>query len=271
MKYFTLVLTTFFFLNPIFSQTSEDAISGIDKILIEYELSKKTKKKTLPGVDNSIADSIADKIFESFLKTFKKQIQTENKINGTLGFGLTLQNSQNQDLSQFKVSANVSRGFFPGEFEFKSEINVQVQDGRFIENLSNLSMSYDHHIGSDLTYEGYTFLKRTSNNFLNIDQRYEVGAGLIWNFILSGRNITKQEDILSNSKQDENIERLRKRRLTSEGFKKIKAIRAYKPKNGKGLSENPKDDELELCIDGVCRPEGKLVKDVEKKSYQKRT
>lgn len=240
---FVVILTTFLNLN------AQEAISGIDKLLIRNEAKNIAHKN-----NNRVEDSI--KQYNTFLKALKNQIQAENKISGTLGFGLGIQNSENQDLSQFNISAKGTKGFYPGEFKFDSRIVTQVQDGQFIENLSNLSMSYDHHLGRSLASEGYIFIKRTTNNFLNIDQRYEVGSGIVWNFFLSGKGVTKNMDRLE-------------RRLTPKGQKKLKALTSYIPKKGKALSEENDDENLKLCNDNICLSDLENLTELEKTKIKK--
>ena len=111
---------------------AQDAITAIDKLKIEHLV--RVKQLVDSKVDTTAKEN---KLYTKFLDSFKEQEQSELKINGELGFGLVVSNSQNQDLSQFAISAKVSRGFFPAEFGFSSSINVSVQDGKFIENLSD--------------------------------------------------------------------------------------------------------------------------------------
>lgn len=140
-------------------------------------------------------DPSTDPKLKNFLKTINDQLEIEKKVNTNLKFGVTGSNSQNRDLTQFNIGAELKQGFFPGELKFKSDLNIQFQDGEFVENFSDLNMSYDIHIGNDLRYEGYAFLKRSVNNFLNIDQRYEAGVGGIFNIVTSSRNLYKRDTV----------------------------------------------------------------------------
>ncbi|MDC7994833.1 hypothetical protein [Altibacter sp. HG106] len=237
-----LLITAFIFfgVHEIFGQKS---IEAIDKLAIQEKISISKNNDSVPGL-------------QPFLKGLRAQEVSETKINGKLGFGLTLKNSQNQDLSEFRVSAEASRGFFPGEFEFESSLNVQVRDGVFIENLSTLAMSYDHHIGNELQYEFYSFIRRSSNNFLNIDQRYEVGVGLVWNAYLSGSSlVTKEDNINKENTSPENKEKLisseRKKRLTPAGATKFNQLRSFECNNER-IGKNPSEAFLSCCSENVC-------------------
>lgn len=201
------------------------------------------------------------KTYEAFLNGIKTQEWVERKFTGKLGFSLTLNNSQNTDLSQIGVAASVNRGFYPGEFNFDSELNVQLQDGKFVENISNVSMSYDHHFAKDLKYEGYAFVKRTTNNFLNINQRYEVGIGVVTNIFLSGKGLQNiEEKELKKGRTEDEAEAIKEekleRRLTEKGKSKYKKVTSYKIQDGLttiGLGEENNEAFLNLCGSTKCQ------------------
>ena len=237
---------------------AQDFFSGIDKLIFE--------ENTVIRLDETKAKAN----YLPFLKAIRKQETLERTITGVLGFGLNLKNSQNTDLTQFSVSADISKGYFPGDLSFKSAVNIQVQNGQFVENLSDLTMTYDHHIGNDLNYEMYAFLKRSSNNFLNIDQRYEIGVGGVWNVILSGKDLQKFEKkfddkITAISKQEttteakeaaiKKAERIRRkglrRRLTKRGLGNYDKIHAFDI-SGEKLTGGSNEDFLQLCNDTLC-------------------
>ncbi|WP_299315784.1 hypothetical protein [uncultured Aquimarina sp.] len=199
MKKYTLLIFVLITIK-VSGQKKTDPITVFDKLIIDHYKNKKDANIKTPTP------------YAKFLKNVKHQELTETQFKGKFGFGLTLNNSQNTDLTQFNVSAKIRRGFFPGDFKFNSELNVQLQNGNFVENFSDLSMSYDHHIGNKLNYEGYIFIKRTTNNFLNISQRYETGIGAVWNIYLSGKRAQKGTD-----KKNQKL-------LTTKGSLKYKEI-----------------------------------------------
>ncbi|MGB1451912.1 MAG: hypothetical protein ACPG7E_09405, partial [Marinirhabdus sp.] len=98
MKTFYATLALLFFTVTLVSQNN--TISAIDKLLIDYK-----KGET------------QDSTYSNALENFKKQEMAENKITGKIGFGLKLSNSRKNDLTEFNVSAEVKKGFFPGQFE----------------------------------------------------------------------------------------------------------------------------------------------------------
>ncbi|MGB1451373.1 MAG: hypothetical protein ACPG7E_06660, partial [Marinirhabdus sp.] len=114
-------------------------------------------------------------------------------------------------------------------------------NGKFIENLSNLQVSYDHHIGNLLEFEFYTFLKRSSNSFLNIDQRYEIGAGGIWNFAHSGKRVWKKRNDTAK------VRKITKNSLTQLGQDKYSSVNAVQE-----AVVNLEDQTLVLCTGQLC-------------------
>ena len=82
-------------------------------------------------------------------------------------------------LHDLNVSIKFTRGNYPNKLTIASDIGVRLNESNtFSETISNLFVSYDHYVRYWL--EGFVFLDRFSNNFLSIDQRYEVGAGLVF-------------------------------------------------------------------------------------------
>ncbi|WP_299437888.1 hypothetical protein [uncultured Aquimarina sp.] len=263
-----LLIILILIISKSYAQEKADPIQVFDKLLLAiYKTdndSIKIKTDTIPKKGeikvSSSFDSIARldqkkkelgnlKKYEEFLNYAKKQELAEVKFKGKFGFSLTLNNSQNNDLTQFNIAANIQRGFYPGHLKFNSDLTVQIQNGNFVENFSDLSMSYDYHIGNKLDYEGYIFIKRSTNIFLNINQRYETGMGLVWNAYTSGKHSKK-----GNEKN--------KRKLTVEGVEKLEKITNFELKvdgSQNSLSSNKKDNEkfvVALCKGDQCPSKG---------------
>lgn len=93
------------------------------------------------------------------------------------------------------VGLALRRGTYPGELGFFAEMGVSLADGRFSENVSRLHTAYDHYINPFV--EGYVFLDRLSDQFLSIDQRYEVGVGVVFDlhplqFVFNRHEVTSR-------------------------------------------------------------------------------
>ncbi len=82
------------------------------------------------------------------------------------------------EADQYKVTAGLklNRGTYPGEFKFDAEVDVRLQGGSFEQNVRDLFVAYDHWLAS--WSEAYVFASQYSDSYMEIDQRYEVGAGV---------------------------------------------------------------------------------------------
>jgi len=80
-------------------------------------------------------------------------------------------------------------GTYPFQFKFHSGVQAQTQNGTLEETISDVGISFDYNIWEDINKETYVFVDRTSNIFLGIDQRYEIGGGFIFSRH-SGKNST---------------------------------------------------------------------------------
>jgi len=126
--------------------------------------------------------------FRNYLKALRRQDEINNKVKGKFTFAFKIQNSDNKDLSEFLVGVDFRKGIFPGEINFETNVDIRFENGELVENLSNLFLAYDYHFFNSLKFEGYGFLRRTSNDYLNIERRYETGTGIVWNVLYSGQS-----------------------------------------------------------------------------------
>lgn len=222
------------------SQAQNDSI--FDILISKYKKSddntvyfyKETKK-----VDTVVAHL-------EFLKDTYREL---NKFTGKLHFSFKLKDSESQEQTDLTIGANITKGVYPGELNFNSLLNVQLLNGKFIENVSNLSMSYDHHLNNEIDTEAYIFLRRSSNNFLSIDQRYEIGAGVTLN-LYSGEYATKD-------KYDDNqLDKV----LKDDGVKKFKKLLKFASKEEEE-EEILKGSYAPLCVEDDCLKNNITVKE----------
>jgi len=103
-----------------------------------------------------------------------------NKLDGQVNFGFNGSTSGINNVFVVMGNVSIQKGSYPYEFQFNTTVNIQAANGQIQENLSDVQISYDRFIvPNKMWLEGTTFLSRLSDNFLNVDQRYEIGAGLI--------------------------------------------------------------------------------------------
>lgn len=122
--------------------------------------------KTAAGVDPTLWESL------SFLRAEEDR---QRAIKGTVTFGLSGDESGPRSLFKLNTGISLSRGVFPSELTVDSFLGLQLANGQVQEDVTSLKLSYDYHTTRQLEY--FAFAERFSDNFLSIQQRYEVGFG----------------------------------------------------------------------------------------------
>ena len=111
------------------------------------------------------------------LNALRNEAQKQAKITGSGTFSFNSNETDKVKRYELRTGASISRGSYPSEIDFRTNIGVTLQNGEFQENVSELGISYDYNYAPGL--ESFVFSERYSDNFLSIDQRYEVGGGVI--------------------------------------------------------------------------------------------
>ncbi|MEM8556696.1 MAG: hypothetical protein AAGG50_02525 [Bacteroidota bacterium] len=113
----------------------------------------------------------------SALALIESEERRQRALSGTARASFASDATENRSLYRLAVGVSLDRGSYPGEINLSAATDVTLQDGTARENVSSLTLSYDHHLSP--SFETYAFVKRDTDNFLGIDQRYEIGGGLI--------------------------------------------------------------------------------------------
>lgn len=160
----------------------------------------------------------------TLLKYLKEQEQKEKRFNGNARFGFAGDKTDAASLYKLNAGITVSRGYYPDKFEFANDVGLVLNNGTFRENVSNMFITYDHSLmkGDSLFLEDYMVMSRFSDEFLGIEQRYELGGGFIIAFWSKKMTATGRSQY---------------QQLTQLGI----------------VPPNNPADSLSLCIDGNCR------------------
>ncbi len=131
--------------------------------------------------------------FWTTVKFLREQEEDQKRLKGTATFGFNKNDSR--DINKFDLNGGIkiTRGTYPGEFQFSTDVRIEVNNGQFQENVSDMFISYDYFPRRDYASikpnkkyeyyrENFIFLNRFTDRFLGIEQRYQVGAGLIWSW-----------------------------------------------------------------------------------------
>ncbi len=141
-----------------------------------------TYKRLDPDLVGQLTDDPACKITTQDFWTVLQALQAENvfqtQLRGSSSFSFNSDEAGDNTRYRFGAGASLSRGNYPSQIQFSTNIGVTLRGSTFEEEVSELSISYDHH--QSLGFENYFFAERYTDNFLGIDQRYEVGGGVIF-------------------------------------------------------------------------------------------
>lgn len=197
MRVISILLFVFSFSFVAHSQRVQDVV---------YNLVGLNPHDTINFPDKNKRAIIKD--FWSCLKEIDNMEQAQRKLNGRISFGFNSDRSDNQSLYRIDGGINGSRGIYPGELNFTSNIGILLNNGQFTENVSNIFMSYNYHPkwGDSLFAENYVFLKRFTDAYLGVDQRYELGGGIV---------LAKYSTKLT---ANNNVEKLNKVKFSSDNF-----------------------------------------------------
>ena len=136
--------------------------------------------------------------YNTFLETLLEQ---ERKINAptgkaTLGFSYDQAGPGNQNLVNINSKVSLSKKNYPSEFLLESTVDVTSQNGNLQENLADLAINYDYYLTPNV--ETFVFANRFSDKFMGIDQRYEVGAGVV---LEAAGNVDRNYEAITTNKK----------------------------------------------------------------------
>ncbi len=122
--------------------------------------------------------------FWKLIKFLRAQEENEKALNGKGAFGIQGDETSNASLFVVSGGIGIDKGNYPYELDFSTNIQTVFRNGGLQENLSDIDISYDYHhqkVGDGLFLENYTFLNRFSDAYLGVQQKYQVGGGIILN------------------------------------------------------------------------------------------
>ncbi len=125
------------------------------------------------------------KSINEFWRIFKEIRDKEmslDRLKGNAQFGFLGNSSEGDEILRINGGISLQKGSYPQDFEFSTMLNILIDNGELQENLSNLRISYDRFFNTKngFNMEGYSFINRRSDAYLGLNQRYEIGAGIIF-------------------------------------------------------------------------------------------
>ena len=142
---------------------------------------------TLKSKEETLKSILA---YGKFLNRLIQEERNQKKLTGSAGLGFYSDDSESNLLNRINNSFSIKRGSYPSELDVSSTIVIQNNNGTLAENLSLQQITYDYNLAKNI--ESFVFLDRFSNQFLGIDQRYEIGGGVLFDFFDGESNLTKK-------------------------------------------------------------------------------
>jgi hypothetical protein len=139
------------------------AVANLERQLLPL---RESSLRDAPGIDATLWESLA---------YLRAEEDRQRAIKGNITFGLTSDESGPRSLFKLNTGISLARGVFPSEFSVDSFLGLQMANGQVQEDVTSLKISYDYHTTNQLQY--FAFAERFSDNFLSVQQRYEVGFG----------------------------------------------------------------------------------------------
>ncbi len=123
--------------------------------------------------------------FNTWLAAEKK---AEDNLTASITFNSTSNETDIEDQARLSIDAAASRGTYPSQLRLDLGAQVEFDDNQVEENVTDILLNYEHYFSP--WFMIYGFAERFSNSFLAIDQRWEGGGGVLFEYDLR----TKQRD-----------------------------------------------------------------------------
>jgi hypothetical protein len=191
VKHISFVLVTIFTSSFSFAQTN----------LIKYSL-------------NTSNIGSAKNAFDSTLFLIQERTNQLKNPSGKIGFGMNGNTGEKNKLFKLNSSIEVTKFYFPYELNFASQYQVVSNGGKLQEDVSKFEVSYDHYLNElskPVNFEGFAFADRQSNLQMSVEQRYEVGGGIIaqhWSTSDRYSKKSKDQNLLNMKFQKDSIDEI---------------------------------------------------------------
>jgi hypothetical protein len=120
-------------------------------------------------------DEEMDLSLKQFMKERKSELALLSQLNISASAGFSGHTAGDENLYQLGLGLAVAKDMYPGEFRFRVNTSLVIQNSLLQEHVTLLGMSYEHYLTPWL--ETYGFVERFSNTFLRLRYRYEIGGG----------------------------------------------------------------------------------------------
>lgn len=125
----------------------------------------------------------------TYLKDNYKEL---NGFNLSVAAGFNGNVAGENNILKLDVATGINKGLYPRAFQFNTSNSVTFKEGELLEEISKLQLSYEHYFSQG--FKALGFIERTKNTFLSIKQRYEIGIGLGYEWVIRRPQKKKYKD-----------------------------------------------------------------------------
>ena len=158
--------------HSVFAQDHTDGVSTFRQQLAPFS----DQVRTALGPD--------DAPFRATLDALADEEARQRALRGELGFSFTGDEAGdyggagpgNETLFRFGASAALRRGTVPASFQLTADVNAQVRNNVFEQDVTRFRASYAYRRGRHM--EPFLWIERQTNSFMSVASRYEAGAGV---------------------------------------------------------------------------------------------
>ena len=134
--------------------------------------------------------------YERFRETLREIVHQEARQRGLRGeIGFSFSGSEagdfsgvdagNDSLFTIRAGGEVIRGTFPSRLRVLADVHTLIRNNTLEQDLTRLRLSYDYQQND---YVGaFAFVQRYTDDFMSIESRYELGAGISFGVALGRR------------------------------------------------------------------------------------
>lgn len=144
--------------------------------------------------DNPVVKKKAEALSKQ-IKEILEQVNNNRNATIRIGGGYSMNESNlielnesgegKKSLYEFSLQVGASKGIFPYEFGFKAKTSTKYEKADLKESLNEMLIEYKRYYGK--YFKTYCFAERFSDEYLSIDHRYEIGAGIKGEIELLGK------------------------------------------------------------------------------------
>ena len=158
--------------HPVFAQDHLAGVSVFRQQLAPFA----DQVRTVLGPD--------DARFRATLDALAEEEARQRALRGELGFSFAGDEAGdyggvgpgNETLFRFGASAALRRGTVPVSFQLSADVNAQVRNNVFEQEVTRFRASYAYRRGRHI--EPFLWIERHTNSFMSVASRYEAGTGV---------------------------------------------------------------------------------------------